>query len=37
LAGRFRWAEGRARELGWFDDTAEDADPRLGADRAGET
>ena len=37
LSGSFRWAEGRARDLGWYDGTAADSDPDTEADGAEET
>jgi ribonuclease T len=29
LAGRFKWAEGRARELGWYDSALDDLEPEV--------
>ncbi len=29
LAGSFKWAEGRARDLGWYESSLEDTDPEV--------
>ena len=37
LAGSFKWAESRARDLGWYDGTAAEIEPETEADSAEES